>query len=399
MFSATIQYFLIAFGTLVSLYRLRDLLRSPRQPAKWALWCGILSLTLAMTCGPNITSFLPPDANFAIQHIFILGSFLAVEVFFWLSISERGHDWRSGRWHISVLVALTIAMLLAFAVSVVLEKPDFLHLDYQHQPWALATVLLYNGGLAVAMVAIALLARRWSRIADKPWLRRGLSTLTIACWFTMVYAAHHATFVVLPALEIQPPYSTDIEIVPIALGVILGLAGVTMPAWGPRLSALRQWTRYRRSARRLEPLWAAFCAAYPDIRLPVTPPSWDAEFLLHRRVIEIWDGRSRIRHLLDPDVARRAFETGDRHGLRGDELAASVEAALWHDALQRRHHQDTASHTGHALAAPATGNNLAAAVTFLEHVAHHFAQHPTPAVDSRARVRRHDAMVEDGGHV
>jgi hypothetical protein len=125
---------------------------------------------------------------------------------------------------------------------------------------------------------------------------------------------------------------------------------------------------YAQSLRRIEPLWAALSDLQSDVHMKVQTPRKDPEFELQRRVVEIWDARSRLREWLDPAVRDAAFEEGQKQGLDGDRLAAAIEAALWREALARRAAGNPPAQTL-ALAEPGSGNDLAGSVQFLELIA------------------------------
>jgi hypothetical protein len=365
--SSIIKSVLFTVGTALLLYRLVDLIRSPRRPAMWALWAGILTLILALAVG-TLGSVLSAATMFLVQHVLILCSVLLAERFFWFSLypprSPHPPAWRS----MGPLIFFMIAMIATFVVTMRVEHPDFGAIDYPRQHWAMLCVLCYSAGFAAVYVPIARLAWRWSRAADEPWLRRGLTTLTVGTWVGLVYAVHHVAYIVVLTLGFDPYFQALAEMFPIAISILLSFAGATMPAFGPRLSAGYLWVRHLRAWWRLRPLWQAFYRARPDIRLPVPLPLRDMEGAVRRRVVEIWDGRSRVRTFMRPEVRDRAFTAGRERGLEGDELAAVVEAEVWRDALARLTRGDEPDHT-EVVVAPLTGDTLPAAVAWLERVA------------------------------
>lgn len=365
--SLIIELVLLTVGVVLSLYRLVDLVRSPRRPAMWALWGGIVEITLALAIG-IFGAFLGAATVFLVQHLLVLGALLALERFFWFSIYPPGSThppaWRS----IGPMIFFMAMMVITFVMTLLVEHPDFRNISYQHQPWATLSVLSYSAGFAAIYVPIARLAWRWSRTADKPWLRRGLSMVAVGTWIALLYALHHMAYIIVLTQGLDPYRQGLVELVPIAISTLLILTGVTIPAVGPVLSSGYHWVRHVRAWWNLRPLWLAFYRARPDIRLPVPLPWRDMEGAVRRRVVEIWDGRSRVRTFMQPDVRSRALAAGRGLGLDGDELAAVVEAEVWRDALARLTRGEQPDHVD-VVVAPLTGDTLPAAVAWLERVA------------------------------
>ncbi|RSN38590.1 hypothetical protein DMC64_41725 [Amycolatopsis sp. WAC 04197] len=363
---AGFQYVMVIAGLAVTIYRLVDLIRSPRRPAMWAMWSGLLMLTLAVAVG--IKSFWPNSpATFIIQHLFILGCLAAFEWFYLLTIYGTRARPAEIRWYQLAMYLFTAGMVVSWGLSVIYETPDYNDFDYTAYPYVLTMVLSYTAAMAASLLTLCRLSWKWSRIADRVWLRRSLVTLTISTGLGLIYTVHHGMFTLLSAIGHTPPYPQGYEVPVIAVGVLAALVGLSMPAWGPRVTALRLLIQYRRSYRELQPLWEAFTAAMPMIALESRPPRWDAEFALYRRAIEIMDGRSRLRGYLNPELAKAAEEAGRARGLTDAKLTAAVEAELWRDALAA--HEADSQPSEKLIEEPPTGNNLAAMVEFLRLVA------------------------------
>ncbi|EOD69621.1 MAB_1171c family putative transporter [Amycolatopsis vancoresmycina] len=369
-----LQYVMVLAGVGVTGYRLVDLIRSPRRPAMWAMWSGLLLLTVAVAAG----IVLPFSASrFLVQHLSTLGSLVAFEWFYLLSIYGQRKRPAEIAWYQAAMLLFTAGMVAAWAASLAVESPDYRELDYHAYPFARVMVLCYTAAVGASALTLSRLSWKWSRIADRTWLRRGLVAMSLGTSLGLVYTVHHLGFTVLITFGITPPYPQGLEVPVIALGVLLWLVGLSMPALGPRATSLRLFFAHRRSYRELEPLWEAFTTALPSITLNTRPPAWDSEFALYRRAIEIMDGRSRLRGYLDEDVARAAEQAAKARGLAGAELLAAVEAALWRDALAAHAAQSREPSTK-IVQEPATGNNLAAIVEFLRLVAQEW-QRPSPA--------------------
>lgn len=77
-------YSLFLASLAVVIYRLVDLVRAPRRPAMWAMWSGLLMLTLCVAVG--LPLWPRSSVGFIVQHVLILGCLAAFELFYLLSI-------------------------------------------------------------------------------------------------------------------------------------------------------------------------------------------------------------------------------------------------------------------------------------------------------------------------
>lgn len=256
--------------------------------------------------------------------------------------------WPKARWRLLTIGLVLPIMATLFVVADTKERvPNFFQ-QYTHQPLVAAYATLYLITLIAAHVGLAQLGLRYAKLADQPWLRRGLRILTGAAATSLLHCAVRIADVV--AAQVGIDASPWAILVPIFVGtsVFLGFIGVTVPVWGPRLSNLRHWTRQYRAYHRLYPLWNALYRAIPDIALD--PPTSaladrlilrDIDFRLYRRVIEIRDGQRELRPWLDPAVASAAARLGRQANLTNHELDATIEAAKLAAALKRVRKDDS----------------------------------------------------------
>ena len=184
-------------------------------------------------------------------------------------------------------------------------------------------LLLYVTAFAVAQYFILVHCLRYARAVEGRWLRRGLRLAAIGAVGGLVYVAARYADVLAAPLGLDPSAWEPVARLGAGLGAILALVGWSVPGWGPQVLALRDWLRDYRAYRDLYPLWSALCRANPDIALDPAAGRTavrDLDFRLHRRVVEILDGRRWLR----PDVT--AVAAGDDQ--RAHAEAAAIAAAL-----------------------------------------------------------------------
>jgi len=150
-------------------------------------------------------------------------------------------------------------------------------------------------------------------------------------------------------------------------------------AWEPRPGRWLCTRHLTRSYRQLQPLWQALCAVIPEIALPPEPgTNLDRiGFKLYRRVIEIRDGQLMLRAYANASVTRSAEFQARLSGLREEERAVTVEAALLATAINAKTAGATPGddETG-GLPVVEPGYDLAHEVDWLVQVSRAFARSP-----------------------
>ncbi|MFC7614935.1 MAB_1171c family putative transporter [Actinokineospora soli] len=180
-------------------------------------------------------------------------------------------------------------------------------------------LLLYVTAFAVAQYSLVVRCLRYARAVEGRWLRTGLRLAATGAVGGLAYVAARYADVVAAPLGLDPLAWEPVARLGAGLGAILALLGWSVPGWAPQARALRDWVRDFRAYRDLHPLWAALVRANPDLALDPAASRTavrDLDFRLHRRVVEILDGRRWLR----PDVAERP---GDPRA-----EAAAIAAAL-----------------------------------------------------------------------
>jgi hypothetical protein len=243
-----------------------------------------------------------------------------------------------------------------------------------------------GGGYAIS----AWMCWQYAKVCGRPWLRRGLRLSAVGLSLVLGYVATRAATLVGAKLGADPASFEFLVPVFAGLSLLLTLAGMLLPSWGPRIDAVREGFARRRDHRRLEPLWRALYAAAPGIALD---PPGSGRFLvgrqaglrLLRRVIEISDGRLAVAPYVPAWAGPAARERATAAGVTGEELEAVVEAARIRAglaALTRGDAPEPAAGDGPgspAGAAPGGGDDLAAEVARLVLVARAFTSSPVAA--------------------
>ncbi|AHH94127.1 MAB_1171c family putative transporter [Kutzneria albida] len=363
----------------VELMWLRAIRRNGNRALR-VIWLGCLLLGVAVAIQPvhpEINSLAGFNLTWPVQHVLVVGAALALRSFFTYSV----HGSRRVRPHLASALVVSAALVGLFALA-----GDQIDTRFgPGAPWsAVAAAALYDGYLGVTVVSIGLLSWRWAaRETSRRWLRRGLRTIAVGCLGATAFVLHDLVYMAV-SLAGDRPFWPDrlVNEVVAPVSVAVSVFGAALPTLGPRASAaVRAWRR-RRAHRRLYPLWAALHTAAPQIAMDPPRTAWhdrvrmqDADWLLYRRIIEIWDGRSQIGPYVDNEVRRRAAELGAEAGLTGEDLSALVEAAGIASGLARAEHTVTAEQEDSVPALTGTAD-LAAEVAWWTKVAVAFDRSP-----------------------
>ncbi|GDY30484.1 MAB_1171c family putative transporter [Gandjariella thermophila] len=385
------------------LYKASGLLRPLRRNPALVVLCVNFALlgaiftvsTPAVSAALDAILGLPNVAAFCIHMSVVAYSFAVQAMLLFWTYPPALARLRVRR-RLLVLGPVLATMVTLFVLAGARERyRDFL-LDNAGRPLVTAYLLFYVVTLAVALVVTARMSWQFARLAGRPWLRRGLRLNTVGAITALGYCAVRVADVVGTWAGANPGAWEFLVPLFAGAGTLVTICGLTLPAWGPRLSALYRWVREYRTYHRLYPLWAALYRAVPAIALH--PPASrladrlsvrDLDLRLYRRVIEIHDGRLALRPWFDPDVAATAERQARLAGLTGEELAATVEAAKLAAALRAR----AAGRPTHAPAAPAADpagrSDLRGETDRLVRVATAFRRSPVVAAAARAEPGTH----------
>jgi hypothetical protein len=274
-------------------------------------------------------------------------------------------------------------MVTLFVLAPVDEPTTTFSATYADAPYVAQYLMVYLTASAVALADITRLCWRYSKIAGRPWLRRGLRITVAGAASGFAFCGCKAALLAGHRFGLDLDYLDKATPVFASGAALLIVVGLTIPAWGPRLEEARDRVAGYRSYRRLHPLWVALYRAMPQIALvPPDSPGADTftlrdlDFRLYRRIIEIRDGRLGLRPYLDREVAATAHRLGAEAGLAGEELQAVVEASALAAALRAKA-QDRPVVVDHR--DPAGGADLPSEIAWLVRVARAFADSPVVA--------------------
>lgn len=258
---------------------------------------------------------------------------------------------RRVRRRLQLLTTAVITMVVAFAIT-----PNSLRWSsaelHGHLDEAPTSLHVYSAAY-IAYLGYAVydcLTQTWtrSRTATRASQRLGLRTTAVGCIFALLYTAYKATNAVAAVFgwdavpggprctSLVTPVSCAFSVTAPAIGVLLITAGLTLPVaiWPITLFLRRRWER--QSITDLGPLWEDFAAVLPEIVLePDATTDGEADFLLHRRVVEINDGILSLRPYRSLAVHQAAAREVDRRNLAGTTGGdAIVEAAVLAAAIR-----------------------------------------------------------------
>jgi len=377
----------IALSTVLCLgYMMRSLTMKPANEALWAVCASMLamlvSICLGMVTGVAEAVFPISEVNWwisVVQHGVTMTSLYLLMVFFLFSVHPLPAAKRLvGRHGAALLVAFAVAVGFASLAAPADYSAGFVA-RYVDAPFSSLYLFVFTVYLGAMVLTGALLAARWSRLATDPWVRRGMAVGAAGGAAGVVYSAMKATYILLARFGVTPPViETDLTGPVILVAVPLGLVGLTVPGWGPRLTALTRWMRLYHAHHQLHSLWAALTARFPHVTMDLGAtrfgPWWDDKWAphpremdlrLHLRVVQIWDARRALTGFCDPAEYERALSGADAVGLTGDERVAFAEAAMLTAALGR---DEPAEGIGSFHAPPSMEADLAHNVAWLRKV-------------------------------
>ena len=340
----------------MTLYKIRDLARDPRNPPLRSLWVAMATITLSLTVQP-VAALLDRlvgvvDFGRVLSNVLTLVSAAAAQGFLLYMSDLSDRTTRKVRTQYAIMAAAVTAIVLLYALN-----PPPYHID---DPLVRSGAFYVNGTppsgtapytyiylayLGWSMVQVARLSLHYARIATRPLLRGGLRLITTGSLIGLAYVGLKVAGAILNQRYGTAATSVDRAlIICFTTAILLILLGSTVPSWGPMLRLDKVWDQAAawRTCRQLRPLWAVIVAAVPKVALLPEPEgtlerigalrlsSWRRA----RMTLEILDGYALVKPWMSRAVADGARAEGRQRGLTGDALDAAVEAALVVSATQ-----------------------------------------------------------------
>ncbi|MEY9962496.1 hypothetical protein ABIA33_000522 [Streptacidiphilus sp. MAP12-16] len=195
---------------------------------------------------------------------------------------------------------------------------------------------------AWCLAKVILLMTRYACGIEPGALRTGAQLITAGAAVALIWAVWSLHEVVTVLETGRGESSADpTDAVLGGLSVAIGLIGASIVMWGDAARAPTRWLRSYRQYRSLGHLWSALHAVVPAIVLDPAPRRrgpdlpLDAEFALHRRIIEIYDGRLALRPYFHPRVPDWTAAALPRSPGEADaDTAVTTEAAVIAAAIE-----------------------------------------------------------------
>ncbi|WP_055563550.1 MAB_1171c family putative transporter [Streptomyces atriruber] len=333
-------------------YKLRYLPKNRRDPALVALLiafvCKAASFTLSTPAASAAVDRVTGVPNLGALGIHLFGGVassaaILVTIAYW--IYPSGEAWHRARSRLLVALCCATIMIALWAAAGPENgerSPNYL-LQNANRPLVTAYLLCYVGAFGAGMVEVIRMCRRYATMAGRVWLKRGLQATCIGAGTYLVYCLNRAAAGVAVPLGLEPLDWELLTPLTNAVGISFFAVGLTIPSWGPHLSAWRRRMRNFTSYRRLHPLWLALCKANPTIALEpelTTKMSRlfprDIDYRLYRQVIEIQDGLLALQPYLDLGSDDETTAATISKGLSRGERNAIVLAAAISDALKAK---------------------------------------------------------------
>jgi hypothetical protein len=344
-------YPVVAFLAMVALaYKIPPLVRDPRSPTRRALvamlaclaWAPLVNTPFIYVRFDALTGV--PNLARLIAHYGIIGFAVSVQILLLHWTVERPSP-RSTWIRLVAVATAVVAMAVFFVLAPVdVSLTGEFTARYGDAPFMAEYMLVYLGYFVVALVDILRLAWRFTGLTRQPFLRAGLRLVSYGAVFGLAYCLEKGFYVAARNAGYEPiPADVQEQMSPLLTGpgCVLMLIGFTIPSWGPRVAAGREWLRRLRTYRQLYPLWRLLYDVTPEIALDPGQAHRgtvrDVDYRLVRRVVEIRDGWLALRPYFDARVAR---EAGARCGLQGGEREDAVHAAVLVAAVRAKARDD-----------------------------------------------------------
>jgi hypothetical protein len=331
---------------VMTFYKLRDLVRDPRNQPLRALWVALATITLSLSIqpiAPRLDQLVGSvDFGRVLSNCLTLISAAAAQAFLLYMRDLSARTGRLVRLQYAIMTGCVIAIVLLYVVQrppYAADDPYVLSGEYYQSGTPLAGpawyTYVYLTYLGWSMLAVSQLSVHYARIATRPLMRGGLRLITIGSLIALVYCALKLITGVFGHRDEAAAVAADrVMIACFTLSILLILIGSTMPSWGTWVGLDRLWeTAAAWSAnRRLRPLWTVMYEVAPQISLMPEPTGLaalrQARDRLVRVTVEILDGYALLGPWMDAQVEQTARAQASARGLTGADADAAVEAQV-----------------------------------------------------------------------
>jgi hypothetical protein len=354
--AADIAYVLCALAAAVlAIYKFRAWRQAPaeRRSAILPVWVSGVFVVAAFlftapTVGENINRLTGvPSVSILLVSLFATAYICSAQIMLWYWLRPQQQAWLISRWLLLAYGSVAAAMIVLFTVG---SRSGAHHLDflavYPNTPFIAEFIAIHYVAFFVGISTVLYICWRWSTdpvTAEKPWLRRGLRITATGLSGSVTYSLMTLVAVVIGWFGPDTTFWT-VSIAPLlsALALPIVIVGMSIPTWGPRLSAARGWITAGaadfRDYWRLRPLWRALKEIDSTmVHRPHGLGDWiSVRSRLFWRVIEINDWLQRLRRYHSPAVAVLVDQHEQATGLSTEARLAAHEAAQIKAALLAR---------------------------------------------------------------
>jgi hypothetical protein len=383
----------IAVSLVGAVTKLTSVLTRTQAPARRSLWLTIACLVITMAArlpqvGATVNAAVGFNVRWPINALLLMAAMYFFQMFFLYSVHGNDPSLVNGqrRWRLLTVLTCGIGVLALFmarptAIDFVFGPGGRYEAGGPGDQLAQLSRILFALYMCFATLTLTHLGIRWAKKSGRGALQVGLGSFAAGSALGCVVAIHSAAHNLAVLVAVAPPWPEATVVAwLIPLAGTLQVTGVVIPALWPRLVRLRRWFAHRRALITLYPLWATMCTAAPNIVLDPIQTRWkdrlsisEMDYRLYRRIIEIWDAHRLLRQHISPQIREQALVAGRRRGLRGDRLAAAVEAASIDAALHALRNNQTPT-TNKSLHDGRTRSDLAAEVAWWGSVTIEFRQ-------------------------
>lgn len=345
----SVVFLVVAAVILASaFYRARGLTTRPRPPDLAALVVTLTALGLSFALQAPVARELE---NLLVTNLgqllgngaTLIAAFSAIALVLYILEDDPARTRVRLRPRLGALGAALAAMAVLFAANPGAAE------EFASPGTALGIVvyyLIYLAYLAVALIDLLALVRRYARETPDPYLQIGMRIVALACVVGLVYVVLRPVDLTLNYLRVdfvaRVPAFGLLEFLLVAVvpstAVVLIVIGFTFRRWAPVAVRPAQWLLrhrfYRRSYRRLEPLWEAVHEVLPEIALKIRDDGARPRLRLYGRIIELNDAEYAVDPYTDARVRDEAEQSVRVASLSAGEAQTVVDTAVLAAGLQ-----------------------------------------------------------------